>query len=92
MEVVDRAIILLYEYKLENDKLKLLEALHLCEKLANVYHKTNERKMIYTVKCSVCNKMFESVYKSSLYCPECFDIRQAKNKKDRYLKQKARGN
>ena len=85
MEVIDKAISLMYEYKNNKDRLTLLEALHLTEKLLN-YQQSKRRTSDIPMDCVACDNIFYSSNSRVIYCPEC----RAKIAKEKYKNRKAK--
>lgn len=71
MEVIDKIILLLYDYKNTGDRATLIEALHFTEKLADVSIKPKEFKNWVILTCSNCKEVYHNATKNSKICPEC---------------------
>lgn len=71
MEVVDKVISLLNDYKNTGDRFTVLEALHYVEKLADINMKPKARKDMVKLVCGECSFEYYSKFDNSVYCPEC---------------------
>ena len=75
MEVIDKTILLLQEYKKNRKHIALCDAIHFIEKLLNLGCRPKVNKDIKNLKCEYCGIMFASKRNDTKYCEECRYLR-----------------